>query len=41
MTGRLLPTWECTNHQPQPILNRVCPIPACVEWRVAHWTGVN
>ncbi len=41
MNGRLLPMWECTQNQAQPILNRICPISACVEWRVAHWNGVR
>jgi hypothetical protein len=41
MNGRLLPMWECTQNQVQPSLNRICPISACVEWRVAHWNGVK
>jgi hypothetical protein len=41
MTGRILPMWECIQNQAQPLLNRICPIPACVEWRVAHWNGVG
>ncbi|CAF4031404.1 unnamed protein product, partial [Rotaria magnacalcarata] len=41
MTGQLSPTWECTKNQPQPLLNRVCPTSACVEWRVAHWNGCS
>ena len=41
MSGRLLPMWECTQNQPQPSLNRICPISACLEWRVAHWNGVS
>ncbi len=41
MSGRLLPMWECIQNQPQPLLTRICPISACVEWRVAHWNGVR
>ena len=41
MNGRLLPTWECAQNQSQPSLERICPISACLEWRIAHWTGVG
>jgi hypothetical protein len=40
MNGRLLTMSECTQNQPQSPLNRICPISACLEWRVAHWNGV-
>jgi hypothetical protein len=33
--------WECVQNQPQPSLNRICPISTCLEWRVAHWNGVR
>lgn len=41
MNTRLLPTSECAHNQGQPLLSRICPMPACLEWRVAHWNGVK
>jgi len=41
MNGRLIPLRECTQNQVQPTLSRICPISACLEWRVAHWNGCS
>ena len=41
MNGRLITMSSCSETQPQPTLERVCPTPTCVEWRVAHWNGVR
>ena len=41
MNGRLIPLRECIQNQVQPTLTRICPISACLEWRVAHWNGVS
>ncbi|CAF3531154.1 unnamed protein product [Rotaria sp. Silwood1] len=41
MNGKSLSIWECTQNQPQPLLNQICRISACLEWRVAHWNGCS
>ncbi|CAF3570110.1 unnamed protein product [Adineta steineri] len=41
MNGRILPMWDCSQNQPQPLTNRICPISTCIEWRVAHWNGCS
>jgi hypothetical protein len=32
---------QCIKNQVQPIVNQICPISDCLEWRVAHWHGVS
>ncbi|CAF3129881.1 unnamed protein product [Rotaria sp. Silwood2] len=39
ITRQNLSMFSCTQNQVQPLINRICPIADCLQWRVAHWHG--